>query len=711
MEFLSELEIEMPPEISVGKLNSLIADEEVRLEEVIEKIDELPLPEEPPEEDVDEEQEGKDDDDEDKDKDDEDSDIYLAPMVTPGPDTDDEEDDLKTLKHKQEAIEKRIDELRKKRSEILKKDRPRQIRRRDIGRELRRTQKRFQDLAKKRTDAAFVAAKKAVDRFADAYVFATEDNIQEEYIEQVAELAKLLPDLENQSSHASQAKIGDILRWLESRQQLKDLRFAIRRKYSSPNAYVSISTRMLQGLTTQTSSDCDRVAEDFLGRFARGLSRTNTTVNLVPINNANQIQIGIVLDGSVATNTYVRERSFRIDSSAAGCLSAKRELFANVNGLFSTPTVARANVSATFGGIDSKFRLVQRLAEKSFNEQQDKTNAESTRRVEERLQSQFDSQTSMAINDGMNQLAMLSQRAREFAAFLPEIYFRSFSQRVEAVAKKDTRFALAANSHPSFRVAGSDAGLRLHESMLSNYLDAIFAGRSFTQSDFEDEFKSYGFEADLFPEPEEGEEIEDFKITFAKVRPIQLLFANNELSVRITVSRFELGDNVINASVTLEATLRIINRDGKLIITPARLPEINLAEGQEANAESIAFAKILEDRIAEALKEAPDLGFELPPNLIPSIDAVNNIDAIRSLQLGLLELNGGWLYLGWNWNGGIVNTPAIWGPWDVEDFTAEPPETTSEDEDENEGISVFLEPIFYGTRAKQAQGSGANKLR
>jgi len=682
IEFLSDLEIEMPPEISVGKLSSMIADETERLEDVSDMIDELPLPDEPPEEDTDEEEEEEDPDD-----------FDLAEIAPPGPDTDDGGDDLESLEHKKEAIEKRIDELRERRSEILKDDRPRQLRRRDIGRELRRTQKRFKALAKQRTDAAFVATKKAVDRFADAYVFATEDNIQEEYLQQVSELAKLLPDLESQNARSSQAKIGDILHWLESRQQLKDLRFAIRRKYSSPNAYVSISTRMLQGLTTQTASDCDRVAEDFLGRFARGLSRTNTTVNLVPVDNPDQIQIGIVLDGTVSTNTYVRERSFRIDSSASGCLSAQRELFANVNGLYATPTNARAHVTARFGGIDSRLRLVQRLAEKSFSKEQDKTNAESTRRVQERLETQFDAQTSTAINDGANQLAMLSVQARELAAFLPEIYFRSFSQRIEAVAKKDTRFALAANTHPSFRTAGSDAGLRLHESMLSNYLDAIFAGRSFTKADFEEEFKSFGFEGDLFPEPEDGdEEIEDFKITFAKVRPIQLLFSDNELGVRITGSRFEQGDNSIEASVTLEAKLRIVNRGGKLILEPAGLPEINLAEDQEPDAGSIAFAKILEDRIAEALREADDIGFELPANLIPSIESLGTVEALNSMQLGLLELTDGWLYLGWNWQGGIVSTPAIKNTWEVEHYA--PPEPEPETDEDDEELSVLLNPIL-----------------
>ena len=70
---LSDLEIELPPEVSVGKIQSMIADENELLEEVNDKIDALPM--ELPEEDV-----------EDKAEDDEDDDApILLELDAPGP--------------------------------------------------------------------------------------------------------------------------------------------------------------------------------------------------------------------------------------------------------------------------------------------------------------------------------------------------------------------------------------------------------------------------------------------------------------------------------------------------------------------------------------------------------------------------------------------------------------------------------------------------
>ncbi len=647
--FLAELQIEMPPEVSVGKMNSMIADERKRLEEVTDKIDAMPV--ESPEEDADEDE----------------SDNIDIEVTPPVPDSSDEED-LKSLEARKDAIENRIKELRKKGREIMKTDRPRLVRRRDNGVELRRIQRSLRKFSRKQLDPAFYAAKLAVDRFADAYIYGTEDNIQQDYLEKVTELANLLHRLDDPNATLAHAQIGNILHWLESRQQLTDLCVAIRRRYSNPNAYVSVSSRMIQGLTTRNSSESDCIAEDFLGRFARGTSLTTTNVNLYPINNPNQVQVSITLTGTASTDTYIRERSFRVDSLASGHLSAHRDLFGNLNGIFATSASADANMCTQFDGISSNCRLIQRIARKSFEKEQSKANAESSRRVRNRLYDRFVSETATVIDDAANEVESYSAKARDFASLIPQVYFRSFSQRIEAVAKKDTRFALGSTSQPMFQTAGSDVQLKLHESMLSNYLDLVFAGRSFTKADFEEELESLGISDDLFAPGEDGKEVEDFKITFPEVRPVQLLFKDNRIGVQITGSRFEQGENSIKTNVTIDLKARVVSRNGKLLIKLEGPPEIDFAQGQEPDAESIAFVKILEERLADAFKASPEVSYELPPNLIPAIDNPQLSGVLSSMHLGLLELNDGWLYLGWNWQGGIVNTPAVWNELVIEDM-------------------------------------------
>lgn len=654
IKFLSDLEFELPPEVSTGKIRSMITDEQKLLEDVIDKIDALPLA--TPEEDSDD------------DEDDIVLDIQLSP---PGPDNDDEED-LESLEARKEAIEGRVKELTRKFREVRKADNPRQLRRRTAGIELLRVQRRFRSLAKKETGPSFAAAKSAIDRFADAYVFGTEDNIQQEYLERVKELAKLIPDLDNANARNSHAKLGDILQWLEDRQQLRDLCVAIRRRYSNPNAYVSISSRMINSVASQTSGEYDRVAEDFLGRFARGLSYTNTTVNVVPTDDPDQVRASILLGGTLSTDTYIRELSFRINSSASGHLSARRDLYANLNGLWASKSSADASIATQYGGISSNLRLIQKFAAKSFAKEKGRADAESTRRAKDRLQTRFDSETSELIDDGISQIESIAEQARAFASFLPHMFLRSFSDRVEAVAKKDTRIALGATVNPTFRTAGSDVQLKLHDSMLSNYLDLFFAGRKFSQSDLMNEFKELAGDVELFPaaegEDDGEEEVEEFSITFPKVRPIQVKFNDNRIGVTITGTQFEQGDNKISTRLEISVSLKVVNRDGKLFAIPAGDPTVELSTDEEPGAESITVAKILEKRLKEGFEESGDKGFELPPNLLPEIPQLESVDVIKSLQLGLFELKDGWLYLGWNYRGGSVNTPAIWKEFTIDGF-------------------------------------------
>ena len=101
----------------------------------------------------------------------------------------------------------------------------------------------------------------------------------------------------------------------------------------------------------------------------------------------------------------------------------------------------------------------------------------------------------------------------------------------------------------------------------------------------------------------------------------------------------------------------------------------------------------------------------MPANLLPAIPQLENIDLIKSLQLGLLEFRDGWLYLGWNYQGGSTNTPAIWNEVVVEQFDSlyhpdamptqptqptEAPELIAPPEPDESKTVLYLQPILEG---------------
>ena len=79
--------------------------------------------------------------------------------------------------------------------------------------------------------------------------------------------------------------------------------------------------------------------------------------------------------------------------------------------------------------------------------------------------------------------------------------------------------------------------------------------------------------------------------------------------------------------------------------------------------------------------------------MLPPIKQLEGVDVIKSLQLGLFEIRDGWLYLGWNYQGGSTNTPAIWNEIVVEQFDPHYlPDSTPLESGESE--SVLSQPIL-----------------
>jgi len=646
VEFLEKLKIEMPPEISVGKLRSMIRDEKEKRQEILDELDALP-PEPIEEEDVPLEE----------------TELDLEP---PGPD-DGSDVDRAGLESQIEVFDERIAELQKRREQIQDVDGDRQELRDENRKELLRLKSRFRRLGQSVTDGVFEAANRAINQFANDYRYGTEDNIQEDFIRKSTELRELWPSLSDPGDSQSHAKLGSVLFWMENHQQLEVLCKSIRRKYSNPNAYVSVSPALIQSLTSRSSQEYDRIAEDFLGRFARGYSYSDTNINVLPVDNPHQAQLSIQLDGIATTDTYIREVGIRIDSTAAGTIGARRDLFAGLNGLVVNESDFSANIQAQFGRADTRFGFIQRIAQKQFQKQLSRTNAEATRKVRANLEERFGAETEVEIDAAKDQLDSLSRQLYALASRLPNLYLRSFADRVEVVAQNDSRLGLSAIEGPVIQFAGRDIQVKIHESLLNN-----FAGRRLTNRQLNAEISAIaGQDVEAFPTvDEEGNRVPPFRIRFARTRPVQITFSGNEIGITITGEEFQQGKEKIEDTLIIRWSFRVVQTGEGLVFQPQGYPAIDLPEDENPSARSIATATVFRKRIKATIDEVKEkqggLEFKLPPRLIPEIDAMKELPIADQLQLGLFELRDGWAYVGWNFGGGVLNIPGVWTQMTVE---------------------------------------------
>ena len=647
IDFLDSIEFELPPEISVGKTTSQIKDERERLDEVQQEIDALPADSD----EEDDERPGPDDD----------------PLLLP-PRPDDGDLTLDELKEKRQRIQQRIDELKEMRLELAEKDRDRVDTRKQVLRQLAKFDSRFEDVAKKRFDPYFLSVALTAERFNFLYFYGTDDNLQEDYLERVKTLQENLIVLVNPETtdRISHAEVGKLIQWFESANQIPEIVSAVRARFSNPNLYLSVSSNMINQIAGQDVSERQRIKQTIFGRIIRGVVNTNGSVQVNLNPDPNQANVTIQLLGTITSQTYTRERSFRIDLSASGSYSGRRNIYANVGGFYADLADVNACVFSCYGGINSNIGLVQKLAAKQFAKTKSRGDAEGSRRAKEQVLELFTEQTDDALAQGQKQFSKLQEKMIDKQSLIPAAYLRTHSDRVELVAIKQNQGSLAASESAMNYGVNRDLQVKIHETFLSNFTDTIFAGKTFTNEELKAEaMKRFDIKPSEVNEAETAEEEaiqeENFSITFSRVRPIQFEFEDNRLAVTVTGVRFAQEGRAIRAGLRFRVVFKIEDVNGQLQVRRDGPAEIEYLEPEKKDAKLVAFRSLLEKKLNLGLKD--DEGIPIPRNLIP-VDQLDNVEIAGKLLLSQLRFEQGWAYVGWEYApygypATPVDTPAI----------------------------------------------------
>ncbi|MFK7766946.1 MAG: hypothetical protein AB8B55_06965 [Mariniblastus sp.] len=663
IEFLAGVEFELAPEYSVGKINSLIRDFRDKINDVEKKIDALPV-----ESASDDEADESPTEDTDVAKSDEPQDnvVEVTPeLAGPVPDGKQTREELDAEKS---SLRDRVRELTEQKKKLAAEDKPRTTKRRATFSQLLRFDKNFAEQRKTLRDPYFASASLKFERFVRTYFYGTSDNLQEEFLGRLETLQKDFLEMNGEDSRAAAGKVGDTLRWMENANQLPNIVTAIRARHSFPNFYVAVSSNLVNRIGSQSIQDTRPVQESFQGQLIRGSASTDVNVQVEFQDDPNQIHASIHLTGSLDSDTYVQQRKITAYTNSQGQMEGRRSIYANVGGLFANDTKVAANVMTSFQGTSSRLRLINKIAAKKFGEVRAEGEATTARKTEDLLMKQFGEQTNEPIEDGKKALADAHKQLVSNGIFKPEIYVRSFQQGVLAVGKKSSMSTLAAPSEPARTYVPADIAVRLHETMLSNYLDSTFAGKKFTDKALAAEIGELTGE---MPESltstsdDADEKNESFTITFSDVRPIQFEFEENAFRVVVSGQRFEQDGKKIDAGLTIALRFKIKRINGKLKFV--RDGKAELDYNGEKTPKVVGFRSALDGKL-NPKEGGQEIEVDLPENLIPidQVEALQDGPIAKGLRLIQCRTENGWLYLAWNYvpefqtQMGIQDTPAIW---------------------------------------------------
>ena len=659
---LREVEFLLAPEVSVGKLDSMIRDVRAEADKVEAKIDALPLTPIP------------------------DNDPALEPPApdnsnnspsTQEPSEDQKQESRQELEARKKQLDERIAKLRERRAEVLREDRPRRTRRVQTLRKLQGFETNLIKVSKRRGDPFFVSAATAYEKFFRLYFYGTGDNLQEDYLRRLAELRTNLSEVNGPDKRKALGLLGDHLRWLDYANQAPQLVNLIRLRYSQPNAYLSIDSQLINQLASQTINESEPMRQNISGRLVRGNINTTGNIAIDLIEDPNQVHASIHLLGQVGISSYLQQGKLQVFTSTNGHVEGRQSIYANVGGFFSGQPQVAANFRADFLGTTSRLRLVNRIASQKFEEARSEAESGAAQQAEDQIRERFVSQTKAPIEKAQQTLASRLKEALKSSSRLPELYLRSSSQRLLAIARNDSISTLAAGNRPSDFGVQPQIAARVHETMLTNFLEAAFAGKTFNNDELAVQIADLVGQDPESIRPAKNEQDEDadepFSITFANIRPIEFQFEDQGFAIVVSGRAFSQGKKQIREGLNIILRFRIQNVNGQLKLV--RNGPVDFSYPGRKSPRVVGFKSFLDDRLNKQLDDQ-DTDVDLPANLIPidQVKALQNSPLAKRLRLVQFRVENGWLYAGWNlapesglhmsW---IYDLPAIWNEVTITD--------------------------------------------
>ncbi|MEM9413658.1 MAG: hypothetical protein AAGA30_21300, partial [Planctomycetota bacterium] len=344
--------------------------------------------------------------------------------------------------------------------------------------------KRFEGMQFERPDSYFGRAMESLDRLKAQYLVAANRRSAEQFEKRLNELIQIYPQLSNSQDRLAVAKLGQLVGWLDDAGQAEDLVAAVRAQHSHPNLYLEITSQFVNQFANRSISQKQKVNEQILNRLIRGVAYVNGNVSVQFVPDRFQARTAIRVDGTIDSDTYTRAGKLTAYAGATGQYSATREIFGNVGGLFACEVQGDLNLSSYFKCIDSRSRLVQRIARKQYLKTKQQSEAISSRRTRKKILNEFETESDGQILDAYKRLDGINDSQFELGRFIPETYLSTTSDRLVVTGHKSTSKDLAAPNLP-VESHGFPIGFaaKLHETLLSNYVSPLVAGKRFKVSE------------------------------------------------------------------------------------------------------------------------------------------------------------------------------------------------------------------------------------
>ncbi len=422
----------------------------------------------------------------------------------------------------------------------------------------------YQDVAGLEQDE-FLAVRQSLDKYVSVALFASSPDSKKYYESYLDGLAEKLRSYGQEPKTDDAIAIARMLGWLDRFGQAGELVAAARSNYSRPNLFVEFSETLMQAGIDQNVNETAAVNEVILGTRVRGNAHIRGAVTLDLVPNEEYGAMDLLLTGSTVSNTVGYNGPVRIFSRGLTNVGARKRLRLDEGGLSDRPATARASTNTRIGRVEAG-HLIRHIAMKRIRRSKAEGEAIASRRAAGRIAASVDDRSSDLLS---NANASFADKFRlplvRLGGFPRLLQFSTTDDALRITMLESGRNQLAAPDAPPVLTGTFDLAVRMHESLVGNFSQAVLGGVTLKDERLVEIVKQ--LTGTVPKELEITQEDDPWSITFASELdarnpglPIEVRFDDQTAKILIRGKRFTRGDpptDEIRRPIEISATYTI----------------------------------------------------------------------------------------------------------------------------------------------------------
>lgn len=454
------------------------------------------------------------------------------------------------------------------------------------------------------------------------------------------ELAKDLQSYASAPNEATAGEIANILAWLDQYGQAPAVAVSVKGRWSSPNAFVEVSDKILGAGIRQDVNDVTPVRDNILGTAVSGTAHTVGRLDTVLVPDAKRGVFDAVLAGTTYSKTVGRNGPATIYSTGTTKISGRKRVVVDSTGLKSYPATAAAVTSTRIDGVAAgRGGIVQRIASQKVAEGKGQAERVASQRAEAKIRARVEKEAGSGLSRANNDFQQKFRNPLLRRHAFPEVL--DFSTQQDALlvtALQAGAGQLGAPGAPPKLDSPHPMAARIHESLINNAAASLWAGRTVTNEEVKQD------------ESERGQWVpEEFKavppqdtvgtVTFIDGRPVSLTLKDGGFNVVVRVKEFSSGDKVYKNAMDVTADYVIKQHEGGARLERQGDLKVEPAKGGKQSPQLLTLKTVLKKKFARVLLETMTFKALVLPGKWSKAGTLNITE---------LKSDGGWVTIGWD---------------------------------------------------------------